>query len=173
MSLPKWEEVREIDSSTAIGLHIKGHDLTDDEAVAYAWGLILLEEIGWDWDGECHVTFQPPRRVWVRTIPIPIDGGSYFEWRYQTFPQRGASPVILIDFTSGWAYRCDLPGCENHYVRGGARSGIPVEQFIDPPTDRQDERYVYMCRRHAASFTERREAAIKARMAEWYAERAS
>lgn len=153
MSLWGIEDLREWDGEifgSSMGFHILGH-LTDDEAVPYAWSILLEQDEIYAED----VALDPPKRTWVRKVPT--EAGYLFA--YTSAPGRGAYPVTLIEYARSWAYRCDLPGCERHYVKGGASAGIPVSQCIDPPADRQDERYVYMCRRHADSFNERLAAA--------------
>lgn len=148
-----------------MGILIDGH-VDDETAVALMWA-IQQERLD-DGDDDACDPITPPKRCWL--WKVPRDG--FMTYHYADQPARGAKPVTRVEVTSRWAYRCDLPGCENHYVKGGASMGFPIENFIDPPEPRQVDRYVYMCRRHARSFDDRLAEARREALAKLQAERA-
>lgn len=103
-------------------------------------------------DGECwEVTEQ-----YVRKVPTR-DGGYLYAY---SGPGPGASKVARVQKWWQWEHFC-----VNH-VYEPANVGVPVEQVAKPPWPMVVRGMVYLCPECSASFRTRRDAAIKARLAE-------
>lgn len=103
---------------------------------------------GGSWDVE---------EMYVRKVPNQNGG-----WRYAFTggPGRGARKCVRVERHTFWGH-----WCVNH-IYEPASTGVPVAQVSDPVWPMVLNGYVYLCRPCSTSFHERRDAAIKAHLAE-------
>lgn len=169
-----YEDVYELDSDGETGPHM-GWVLYGDvdpfelDLFLGEWEVEEQSPDGGDWDAvECY----------VRKVPIRATGG----WRYvyANNPGPGARKCLLIERNWFWGH-----WCMNH-IYEPASSGFPVDQVknpiwpmvnvrISPPEHRRPhargpldgEAMVYLCRPCATKFTERRDEAVRERLAEY------
>lgn len=150
MSIPNADLIYENVSGelgSVMSVAITGH-VEDDVAVPIAEALLLEYEVGGPIDR--------PKRLYMRKVPLRNEDGYTGSWmaQYQTYPQRGASPITLVDLSHGPYRPCALCPWD-------ATTGFPVDRFIDPPKA-DDRGLVWMCRAHASDFWTRLAAAEKA-----------